>query len=634
MSRTLRVYVGATVLCGAAPIAWSMYGLFAGEIHMGWLVLASLTIASASIAIRVPSIQATLSLSEAFIFAATLLFGPAAGTLTAALDGLVVSLWSRNRRSDRLAFNVTEPALSVWIAATLFYMLSGVEPLLGRELHVGPLLPALLTMTGSYFVINTILAGIVVWLETRTHPRKFLRSHAQHLLLDFCIGISFAVIVVQNAAQAGLGAIFVILPLLLSSYLSSRSMVARLESAHDHLADLQRLYHSTVETLAMAVDAKDQVTHGHIRRVQVRCRSVASTMGATDEQLLRALDAAALLHDLGKLAVPEHILKKPGPLTPSEFEQVKLHASAGADILSGIDFPFPVVPVVRHHHENWDGTGYPDALAGNAIPLGARILAVVDCFDALTSDRPYRRKMSDTAALEIIRSRKGRMYDPAVVDAFEALHAQELAERQQPSAGGAITIVKRSSDSADSLVAVTTVKESPARAEDGRALEQLIGALADCPLDGIGSRVAEYVQQTMSGCVGLLYRYESRGDELVCDFSPDVLARSGARRFRLGSGITGWVGANRRTIVNSDARLDLGDDARRHSPPLEVCLSAPIVAGGELLGVLTIHSSNTLFDEVQRIHVEQLAEALVPVLVTIPALNIEADAEDYEAVAV
>ena len=128
---------------------------------------------------------------------------------------------------------------------------------------------------------------------------------------------------------------------------------------------------------------------------------------------LRAIEAAALLHDVGKLAIPEHILNKPGRLTPAEFERMKSHARIGAEILSEVDFPYPVVPIVRHHHENWDGTGYPDGLKGDAIPVGARILAVVDCFDALTSHRPYRRALSVGEAVAIIDARRGTMYDPA-----------------------------------------------------------------------------------------------------------------------------------------------------------------------------------------------------------------------------
>ena len=154
------------------------------------------------------------------------------------------------------------------------------------------------------------------------------------------------------------------------------------------------MYLSTIETLAHAIDAKDQVTHGHIRRVQHQAMRLARALGIEDDVELRAIEAASLLHDMGKLAVPEHILNKPGKLTHTEFEKMKLHSTIGADILSSIDFPYPVVPIVRHHHEHWNGGGYPAGLKGEEIPLGARILSVVDCFDALTSDRPYRPKMT------------------------------------------------------------------------------------------------------------------------------------------------------------------------------------------------------------------------------------------------
>jgi len=205
---------------------------------------------------------------------------------------------------------------------------------------------------------------------------------------------------------------------------------------------MKRMYHATVEAFATAVDAKDHVTAGHTRRVQAYCAAVAREFGITDEGMLRALEAAALLHDVGKIGIPEHILNKPGKLTPEEFEVMKGHVAIGVEILSGIEFPFPVVPIVKSHHENWDGTGYPAGLSGEDIPLAARILMVVDCFDALTSDRPYRAAMSTAEAFDILRSRRGTMYDPRVVDALIALESQirvagpnvEAGELETPAA--------------------------------------------------------------------------------------------------------------------------------------------------------------------------------------------------------
>ena len=164
--------------------------------------------------------------------------------------------------------------------------------------------------------------------------------------------------------------------------------------------------------------SRDSATAAHARRVQRYASTLAREMGAGDDVLFEAVQTAALLHDIGKLAVPDRLLQKPGPLTREEYEQVKLHAVIGADMLEGIDFPGPLAVIVRHHHENWDGTGYPDGLSGDHIPFGARLLAIADCYDALTSERPYRKGLPHDRALKMIVERRGTSFDPAVCDAF------------------------------------------------------------------------------------------------------------------------------------------------------------------------------------------------------------------------
>src|SRR5262245_28203831 len=236
--------------------------------------------------------------------------------------------------------------------------------------------------------------------------------------VSYLAAASAAFLLILLVQQVSLAAAIMVLPLVPVFYLTLRSSFGRLTDARRHLVDLDRLYLSTIETLAMAIDAKDDVTHSHVRRVQAYAVGLAGALGVEDEGAIKAIKAAALLHDTGKLAVPEHILNKPGKLTASEFEKMKLHVDVGADILSLVDFPYPVVPIVRCHHENWDGSGYPRGVRGEDIPIGARILSVVDCFDALTSDRPYRRAMTDQAAIDILLERRGRMYDPRVVDTF------------------------------------------------------------------------------------------------------------------------------------------------------------------------------------------------------------------------
>jgi putative nucleotidyltransferase with HDIG domain len=173
-----------------------------------------------------------------------------------------------------------------------------------------------------------------------------------------------------------------------------------------------------IEALARTMTARDASTHLHAQRVQQYAGALANEAGIADDRVLRAIDAAALLHDIGKLGIPDCLLHKPGPLTSDEYDQIKQHAIIGADILSTVAFPGPLALIVRHHHENWDGTGYPDRLRGEEIPVGARVLSIVDCYDALTSDRPYRRALSHDHAVAMIQERRGTMYDPEIADVF------------------------------------------------------------------------------------------------------------------------------------------------------------------------------------------------------------------------
>ena len=171
------------------------------------------------------------------------------------------------------------------------------------------------------------------------------------------------------------------------------------------------------DALVRAMVARDPGTQQHSERVQRRAMLLAREAGITD-RLLVAIEGAALLHDIGKLGLPDFILQKAGPLTADEYEQVKAHPTIGADILAAAAFPGALTLIVRHHHENWDGTGYPDRLRGDEIPLGARIVAIVDCYDAMTSDRPYRRASSHESAVAMIHQRRGTTYDPDLAAAF------------------------------------------------------------------------------------------------------------------------------------------------------------------------------------------------------------------------
>jgi putative nucleotidyltransferase with HDIG domain len=593
------VYVTAVVTLGFATIVESLYNLASAPASTGyrWLLLASLTLLSGSATVKLPSVPATISVSETFVFTAVLLFGRPAATITVALDGFVISLWLARRVPElqRVLFNVAAPALSIWLASQVFTV-AGVEPLVQQPLNLQELILPLLLFTVAYFSLNSWLIAFAIALEKRSSPLNIWRDNFLWLSLNYFSGASVAALFVVYTRELDLTYLSVILPLLLVLYLTFKTSMGRVEDANKHLTQLNSLYLSTIETLAMAIDAKDQITHGHIRRVQIYAVGLAKALGLKDERVIKAIEAAALLHDMGKLAVPEHILNKPGKLTPAEFEKMKLHASVGADILSSIDFPYPVVPMVRHHHENWAGGGYPDGLKGTNIPIGARILAVVDCFDALTSDRPYRPRLSDEAAIAILLERRGTMYDPLVVDTFVKVHSEiapEAAPEEQRRA--ALTAI---TESAQPLVAETNSGESHPKAvaatsDEMLALYELAHTLAGhVRLSDAAEVIAKRLCRLVPASLAVFYVHDQLKDELVVAHSVgDDAAVLEGLRIPLGQRLTGWVAVNRQTIVNSDAALDLGElTATMRSAPRS-CLSTALVTDGQLVGVLTLYAA-------------------------------------------
>src|SRR4051794_32459513 len=204
---------------------------------------------------------------------------------------------------------------------------------------------------------------------------------------------------------------------LLATCLVYRSAKTRLQAKTNEIETLSQLHLATAEALATAIDAKDQTTHCHVRRVQIYAAGMGEVFGLSPNEIA-ALKAGALLHDVGKLAVPPHILNKPGPLTPAEFEKMKIHTVVGAQILARVNFSYPVIPIVRHHHEQWDGRGYPDKLRGEQIPITARIISVVDCFDSVREDRPFRRGMTLDEATALLLRGSSIHFDPVVVEQF------------------------------------------------------------------------------------------------------------------------------------------------------------------------------------------------------------------------
>jgi diguanylate cyclase (GGDEF)-like protein/putative nucleotidyltransferase with HDIG domain len=593
-SRSGKIYIWTVVVAGLYAIGRSLYQMSSEPIGYQWFILAALTLVSGSATVRLPSSVASVSISETFVFTAVLLYGPAAGTTIVALDALVISFWISKRQPEliRALFNMAAAAISAWLSANLFFKVAGVPPLVQAPSSLNAILPALILYALTYFGLNSWLIAIVISLERRVDAVKVWTSTFAWLSLNYFGGASVAILFVGYNRTIDLGYVGVIVPLLLVLWFTFRTTMARVEDADKHVEQLNKLYLSTIETLAMAIDAKDQVTHGHIRRVQSFATNLAREIGVRDVNLLKAIEAAALLHDMGKLAVPEYILNKPGKLSEAEFEKMKLHASVGAEILSAIDFPYPVVPIVRHHHENWDGSGYPDGLRGTEIPIGARILSVVDCFDALTSDRPYRPRLSDDEALKILDERRGKMYDPLVVDTFSRVHSEmvpEVSSDLLPSS--ALDEIASARKSLRVPAAAPVLDEIVASSDESLTMYELVGALTN-QVSAVDATevVASHLRRLIPVSVCVFYIYDSVNDLLDARY---VIGQGETTikglKISLGQRLSGWVAANRQTIVNSDPTLDLGDVARPHALALKSCLSTPLLSADTLVGVLSLY---------------------------------------------
>ncbi len=600
-----RVYVWLVILLGTVILVDSLGRLCASPPTTDWWLLLGLTIVSGTAVLRIPSTDINFTISDVFTLTSAVVFGPAAGVVAVTIDCLAISYRLARKRLpvERVLFNAAAPPLAMWCAAHLFFLISGLQAGGGRT-NVNEIAPALVCAAGAYFLLNTFAIALAIALHERANVFMIWRAHLGNLwasLVGGAVGAWFVVFALQH----GYGAMVLGLPLLLALILhfAYRNATGRVEDQLKHLAEVNRLHLSTVESLAYAIDAKDAVTHNHIRRVQQCALVLARRIGLTDELQLKALEAAALLHDIGKLAVPEHILNKPGKLTPAEFERMKTHAAVGAEILSQVAFPYPVVPIVRHHHESWDGTGYPDGLKGTAIPIGARILSVIDCYDALTSDRPYRRALAPAAAFEIIRTRRGTMYDPMLVDAFEEIYLtlETEADANRPAWTSAETAV----------MPVPVADASPAVRRDnhdlvGAAFELGIAIATSSP-EQVGPTLWETLQRIGAVDSLAIYRTAQGLDRLTAFYAAGAGADVASRMdIEVGNRLSGWVAANGGPMVNADPALDFEGSA----PELRSALVVSEAQGDTTVVIALYSRAEQAFDD----HLLRFVQAIAPAI--------------------
>jgi putative nucleotidyltransferase with HDIG domain len=577
-----------------------------------WLVLVALTWGSGLFSFKVPGVPLRLSASEVFVFLQLLLFGGPAAVLTVASDGLLSSILRRDGRVIRVLFNVAEPAVSVWLAAQVFVLAGGHAQYAVDHTPLSELAGPTVAVGLVYFLANSGLTAIAVWGDTGRSPFEVWRQHLAWVSLNYFASASIALLLLHDARDVSFDSVSIAVPLVLTVYLAFRAGIRRIDGEHRHLEKLNRLYLATVESLATAIDAKDLTTSSHIRRVRALSLQLARAMGITDTGELQALEAAALLHDVGKLAVPDHVLKKPGGLSEAELALIRQHPVVGAQILGAVDFPFPVAPIVRHHHESWDGSGYPDALSGLDIPLGARILAVIDCYDALTSHRPYRRALGHDEAMVIVRGRAGTMYDPEVVSAFERLAPMSSASDEENPAPWTAEVALAATGDASGPAAAASGGETclaawcaeVAAVADRLSLQHVAALVADQMCRASAARLALVgIVDQQAACVRVVRACGPGADRVEGLSIP------------MGEGMMGWVAVHGTTIVNSDPALDVGDRLAGAGPALRSALAVRLAMGGTVVGVVMICAeAQAAFVERDRLRIEHAADTMAAAL--------------------
>jgi len=375
------------------------------------------------------------------------------------------------------------------------------------------------------------------------------------------------------------------------------------------------LHLATIEALARAIDAKDQTTQMHIRRVQVYATGVARKLNLSDSDI-QGIKTAALLHDIGKLAVPEHILSKPGPLTQEEFQKIRIHPQVGAEIIAAVPFPYPVAPLIMSHHERWDGKGYPQGLAGADIPLGARILTIVDYYDAVTTPRPYHKALSYDSAIGLLRHEAGRALDPQLVPMFIELLPSLIAElgpgelesaETEPAAALPGTteagLVAAVGGNAFENIALAH-REIYALYEIAQSMGTSLGVSDTMAL--ISSKLSKIV--SWSGCSLFLYQEDS--DSLKCRFAAGIDApRLLNATLKMGHGLSGWVARNRRTLINGHPRVSFEAAGVTGDISVNSAIVCPLQFNDTFIGCLALyHVEPNHYTEDHRRLLERICE--------------------------
>ena len=595
--------IGAKAFIGLV-IAAGMASLLQAAIHQSskniaeFICYLGIAILASRLRVTLPGITGTLSVNFLFILVAVAELSYSEALTLGAVSMLAQSVHPNRPGAIQLTFNVCAGALSTALAYVVFHNPLAIEIIGSRPL-------VLCLAASTYFIVNAGCIAVVISFTEGKPLRQILVDCYFWSFPYYLVGAGIAGVIgwFNHAFNWETSLLFV--PAIYLIYRSYRLYLGKLEDEKRHVEEIANLHLRTIEALALAIEAKDQTTHDHLQRVRIYAIEVAKELGMTGTEL-EALHAAALLHDIGKLAVPEHIISKPGRLTPEEFEKMKIHTVVGAEILERVRFPYPVVPIVRAHHEKWDGSGYPYGLKGAEIPIGARILSAVDYLDALASDRQYRRAMPLDEVMTRLTAESGKSFDPKVVDVLKRRYRtlETLALARSAEDGNLIlpTDFKITRGPAPAAgFENATVSDTPGREatflSSIAAARQEAQSLFELSQDlgaslSLGETLSVFsVKLKLTVPYDAIAIYIRRGDELIPEYvNGDNYRLFASLRIPVGHGLSGWVAQNKKPIVNGNPSVEPGylNDPDKFST-LRSALALPLEGVAGVIGVLALY---------------------------------------------
>jgi diguanylate cyclase (GGDEF)-like protein/putative nucleotidyltransferase with HDIG domain len=595
-----RIFVSCIILTGGLLLAVFVPVRTVASPNV-WLFLFLLVMSSITsvFKVKLPLARSgsTMSVSYAVDFATLLLLGPHETMMVAAASAYSQCTFRIKEKNPlhRTMFSMGCLIITVQAAGAAYLWLGGTP----GEFRLATLPKPLVAAATTYFIVNTLTVATAIGLSTSQSVVKVWNENFLWSAPSYFVGATAAA--AGSWMMVGLSAHWLATLAAAPLYLTYRTYkvyLGRIEDEQRHVREMADLHLATIEALALAIDAKDQTSQSHIRRVQLYAASVARALGMSDNEV-QGVKTAALLHDIGKLAVPEHILSKPGPLTPEEFQKIRAHPKVGADIVSSVPFPYPVAPLILSHHERWDGKGYPAGLEGEEIPLGARILSVVDYFDALMAERPYHRAMSAEAAVGLLRQEAGKGLDPTVVAKFIALlpvlqaEASKLeqairkthAEGDGPSMGRPATGLAPEPSKKNVFEDIALAhREIYALYEIAQAMGTSLGVADTMAL--IAAKLSNLVPFSCAA----LFLYDGDEDLLRCRFASGTDAELIQQLVvRSGEGLTGWVARNRRPLLNARPSADFEAAGLKATTTLQSALVCPLLFDEQFIGALSVY---------------------------------------------